>query len=327
MEYRIAIVNSSSFGTRFPDQLERLEAIGPVERVRVDGTAHGAELAEALDEYNVVISSVTPFFDAEFFDRKRDLLLISRHGIGYNNIDIAAANAAGTVVTTVPPLVERDAVAEGSAALLMDVMRRVSDSHEAAEDGRWAERATFVGNGLSGKTLGIIGCGNIGSRVVEILARGFDMNVLAYDPKPRPEWAASLPVDFAYASLEDVLAACDVLTLNADLNPTSYHILDERALELLKPGAYVVNNARADLIDQPAMLAALDNGAVKGLALDVMHDEPPSSDDPYFHHPKVLVCPHISAYTEECLRNMGEKCVGDVERLVAGEPPVNEIRA
>ena len=97
MDYRIAIVNSSSFGTRFPDQMDRLRKIGEVERVRVAGTCCGAELAKALEGFNVVISSVTPFFDKEFFENKRDLVLLSRHGIGYNNIDIAAAKEKGLV--------------------------------------------------------------------------------------------------------------------------------------------------------------------------------------------------------------------------------------
>lgn len=330
MEYRIAIVNSSSFGTRFPDHMERLQKIGTVERVRVAGDAHGAELAEALKDYNIIISSVTPFFDAEFFEHKTDLLLLSRHGIGYNNVDVKACNAAGCMLTTVSPLVERDAVAEGAVALLLDLMRHVSDSHVAANEGRWAERASFVGNGMSGKTLGIIGCGNIGTRVVEILARGYDMKVLACDPVQRDEWADGLRaqgVDFTYTDVETVVANSDILTLNADLNPTSFHIVNEGLLAKAKKGIYIVDNARADLIDQPAMLKALEDGTVKGLAMDVMHDEPPKADDPYFNHPKVLVCPHISAYTEECLHGMGEKCVGDVERFVAGEAPVNEIRA
>lgn len=323
MDYRIAIVNSSSFGTRFPDQMDRLRKIGEVERVRVAGTCCGAELAKALEGFNVVISSVTPFFDKEFFENKRDLVLLSRHGIGYNNIDIPAAEEAGCLVTTVSPLVERDPVAEGAVAILLDAMRRVSDSHVAANEGRWAERASFVGNGLSGKTLGIIGCGNIGSRVVEILARGYDMKVLACDPVHHDDWAVKLGVPFEYTDVDTVVANCDVLTLNADLNPTSFHILNADVFSKMKKGCYVVNNARADLIDQSAMLAALEDGTVKALAIDVMHDEPPLPDDPYFNHPQVLVCPHISAYTEEGLRGMGEKCVGDVERFVNGEAPVN----
>ena len=263
MDYKIAIVNSSSFGTRFPDQMERLQKIGTVERVRVAGDAHGAELAEALKDYNIIISSVTPFFDAEFFEHKTDLLLLSRHGIGYNNVDVKACNATGCILTTVSPLVERDAVAEGAVALLLDAMRQVSDSHVAANEGRWAERAKFVGNGVSGKTLGIIGCGNIGSRVVEILARGYDLKVLACDPVQHEDWAEGLRaqgVDITYTDLDTVVSSCDILTLNADLNPTSFHILNADCFAKMKKGVYVVNNARADLIDQPAMLDALADG-------------------------------------------------------------------
>ena len=325
MNYKIAIVNSSSFGQHFPEHMERLKKIGAVERVRTAGDAHGAELAKALEGFNIVIDSVTPFFDKEFFDHKKDLLLLSRHGIGYNNVDVAAAHEAGTLVTTVSPLVERDAVAEGAVAELLDCMRRVSDAHVAANEGRWAERASFLGNLLGHKTLGIIGCGNIGTRVVEILSRGFDMKVLACDPKPREDWARLLNVE--YTDADTVCANCDILTLNADLNPTSYHILNAERLSKMKKGVYVVDNARADLIDQQAMLKALEDGTVKGLAIDVMHDEPPVPDDPYFNHPKVLVCPHISAYAEECLHAMGEECVGDVERFVNGEPPVHAIEA
>ena len=203
----------------------------------------------------------------------------------------------------------------------MDIMRRVSDSHVAANEGRWADRASFIGSGLSGKTLGIVGCGNIGSRVVEILSRGFDMRVLACDPVQHEMWADVLGVE--YVDIDTVVSQCDVLTLNADLNPSSFHIIGERELSLMKKGVYVVDNARADLIDQQAMLRALDDGTVAGLAIDVMHDEPPALDDPYFNHPKVLVTTHISAYTAECLYGMGEKCVGDVERYVRGEAPVN----
>ena len=323
MQWKIAIVNSSSFGRRFPDHLERLEKIGPVDRIRVAGDCHGAELAETLAPYNLVISSVTPFFDEEFFAHKRDLAAIVRHGIGYNNVDVPAATAAGTLLTIVSPLVERDAVAEGSVALLMDVMRHVSDSREAGNAGRWADRASFVGAGLSGKTLGIIGCGNIGSRVAEILGRGFGMEVIASDPVHRDEWAAAEGV--SYVELDELLERADAISLNASLNETSLHILNADSLAKAARTPYIVNCARADLVDQPAMIAALDSGRVAGYACDVMHDEPPAPDDPYFNHANVVVTTHISAYTLECLRGMGEKCVADVERFVAGEPAVNSV--
>lgn len=321
MEYRIAIVNSSSFGRRFPQHIERLSKIGPITRIDVESTMHGAELARILAPYNVVISSVTPFFDEEFFENKRDLLLISRHGIGYNNIDVRAATRAGCLVTIVSALIERDAVAEASVALLLNAMRHVGESWLAGNEARWEDRASFIGPMLSRKTLGIIGCGNIGSRVAEILGHGFNMRVLACDPIRKNEWAEKNGV--TYVPLETLLAEADVISLNASLNPTSFHILSEPEFAQLKGGVFIVNCARGDLIDENAMLAALDNGKVAGYTCDVMHEEPPAPDHPFFNHPKIIVTTHISAYTYECLEGMGRKCVEDVERLVAGAEPVN----
>lgn len=321
MEHKIAIVNSSSFGTRFPSHLERLKKLGEVERVRVAGDLCGKPLADALADFDIVIASVTPFFDAEFFSHKSDLKLLSRHGIGYNNVDLQAARACGCIVTTVEPQVERDAVAECAVGCLMALMRKIPASNTAANDGRWADRAQFVGHGLTGKTLGVIGCGNIGSRVAEIMGRGFDMRVLAYDPVPRKEWAHKFNVK--YVTIEELLEQSHVISLNANLTPESSHILNTKHLALCKQGMYVVDTARADLIDQEAMLEALATERVAGLAIDVMHDEPPQADDPYFNHPKVIVTTHIAAYTAECLEGMGDKCTTDVERFCAGLPPIH----
>ena len=323
MALKIAIVNSSSFGRRFPSHLERLRALGEVERFDVAPTCHGVELAELLAPFDVVIASVTPVFDAEFFEHKRDLRLLSRHGIGYDNVDVPAARATGCVVTIVSALIERDAVAEASVALLMDVMRSVSDSRVAANEGRWEERGAFVGIGLSGKTLGIIGCGNIGSRVAEIMGHGFDMRVLANDPVERHPWAESHGVE--YVPLDELMRRSDVISMNASLNETSHDLLNERTLGIARRRPYVVNCARDGLVNQQAMLAALEAGTIAAYATDVLSKEPPAPDNPYLNNPKVLVTTHISAYTRECLEGMGDKCVSDVERLAAGEPPVNEV--
>lgn len=323
MEYRIAIVNSSSFGRRFPEHIERLSKMGSVTRIECESTMHGVELAELLAPYNVVISSVTPFFDEEFFEHKQDLLLLSRHGIGYNNIDVRAATRAGCQVTIVSALIERDAVAEASVALLLDSTRHVSESWLAGNEGRWEDRAGFIGPMMSGKTLGIIGCGNIGSRVAEIMGHGFDMRVLANDPVERHPWAESHGVE--YVPLDELMRRSDVISMNASLNETSHDLLNEHTLSQARKRPYIVNCARDGLVNQEAMLAALEAGTVAGYATDVLSKEPPAPDNPYLNNPKVLVTTHISAYTMECLEGMGAKCVADVERLVAGEPPVNEV--
>lgn len=317
MEYNIAIVNSSSFARRFPSQLKRLEAIGRVERVNVSSTMHGNELAEALRDYNIIISSVTPFFDAEFFEHKKDVLIISRHGIGYNNIDIPAAKAAGTHVTIVSPLVERDAVAENAVANLLAVMRQVVPSSKAAKDDRWRDRAQFVGNNITGKTVGVIGCGNIGSRVAEILKYGFSTRVLVCDPAVDPTWVKQHHMEVC--ELSTLIENADVISLNAALNDTSYHILSDEQFHHMKKGVYITNTARGDLLDEEAVCKALDEGIIAGLAVDVMHEEPADNTHPYFAYDNVMVTPHTSAYTFECLKGMGEKCVSDVEHAIKGE--------
>ena len=317
--YRIAIINSSSFGRRFPEQIKRLEKIGSVEKITVDGMMHGKELADRLQGYNLIISSVTPFFDREFFENKDELLIISRHGIGYNNIDVEAAKEHNTEVAIVPPLVERDAVAENAVANLMAVMRMTVKANKAAADNCWARRADIVGNGITGKTVGVIGCGNIGSRVAEILKHGFNTRLLVCDPAVDPVWAAEH--DIVSVDLDTLISQADIISLNCALNETSMHILDKQAFGKMKRGVYITNTARGDLIEEKAICEAIEEGIVKGFATDVMHEEPAENTHPYFQYDNVLVTPHTSAYTIECLQGMGEKCVDDLEKVVAGQKP------
>ena len=164
------------------------------------------------------------------------------------------------------------------------------------------------------KVIGIIGCGNIGSRVAEIFKHGFNARLLVVDPKVNVDWANKNNIEIV--ELDYLLQNADIISLNASLNETSYHILKAPQFSLMKKGVYITNTARAELIDETALLNALDNGTVAGHATDVMYVEPSYSDHPLVKHPKVLVTPHTSAYAIECLQGMGEKCVQDVENFV-----------
>ncbi|PXY92795.1 D-isomer specific 2-hydroxyacid dehydrogenase family protein [Gilliamella apis] len=313
--YKIAIINSSSFGKYFPNHLERLEKIGEVKHFTFENNIPGKELAEALQDFNIVIASVRPFFNKEFFDNKKQpLLLLSRHGIGFNNVDVVAAKEHGTIVTIVPPLVERDAVAENAVTNLLALIRQTVQSQEAVKSNEWKKRASFLGINVTGKVIGIIGCGNIGSRVAEIFKHGFNARLLVVDPNVNVDWANQNNIEIV--ELDYLLQNADIISLNASLNETSYHILKAPQFSLMKKGVYITNTARAELIDETALLNALDNGTVAGHATDVMYVEPSYSDHPLVKHPKVLVTPHTSAYAIECLQGMGEKCVQDVENFV-----------
>ena len=324
-EYKIAIVNSSSFGKIFPKHIEVLKKIGTIEYFQVDNEIPGKELAELLNGYNIIIASVSPFFTKEFFDYKDELLLITRHGIGYNNIDIDAAKERDTVVTIVPALVERDAVAENNITNLLAVLRKTVDSRNAVKADRWEDRAKFVGHTLFNKTVGVIGVGNTGSCVVEILRNGFRCNVLAYDPYKSDLYLKSYGA--RKVELDELLASSDIICLCANLTEENYHMISKKEIEKMKDDVYISNSARGALLDENAVVEGLKSGKIAGFATDVLEEEPGRSTHPYIAFENVVVTPHTSAYTLECLEQMGNKCVTDVEQIVQGVLPERAIQS
>lgn len=316
---KIAIVNSSSFGKHFPEHLHRLSALGDLQRFDLPVDIGGRELAEALCGFDVIVASVKPNFHREFFDMKDGIRLITRHGIGYDNIDMVAATERNCIVSRVAGWVEREAVAETTITLMLDTLRRTPDASQRVRSDRWADRAEFVGWEIKSKKIGIIGIGNIGSRVCEILKFGFGAHVMAYDPNLYPDVISSLGAE--PVELDHLLRESDIISLNASLNPTSRYMLSAREFGLMKHGVYIVNSARGELIDQNALIAALESGTVAGIGMDVVENEPIDSSHQLLQYPNVMIVPHIAAYTMESLRLMGEKVVDDIERVARGEMP------
>lgn len=323
-ELKIAVVNSSSFGKIFPNHIARLKQLGEVEYFTFNSEINGKELAEELQGFNVIIASVTPFFDKEFFDNKDELYLITRHGIGYNNIDLAEAEKHGTIVSIVPALVERDAVAENNITNLLNVMRKTSQAQQIVKDDCWEERATFVGHTLYGKTVGVIGVGNTGSGVAETLRLGFRCEVLGCDPNKSVLDLSQFGVK--KVSLNELLRRSDVICLCASLNETSFHMIGKNEIEKMKDNVYLSNSARGALVEESAIIDGLRAGKIAGLATDVLEVEPGRATHPYLEFENVLVTPHTSAYTMECLEEMGNKCVTDCEEFVKGILPKRSVQ-
>lgn len=323
MNVKIAIVNSSSFGRAFPEHIERLKVLGEVDRFEVPKDMGGKELAEKLMGYSIIIASVTAQYDREFFEHKDKTLLITRHGIGYNNIDVKAAAEKGTIVTKVSALVEREAVAENAIALLMDVIRRIRPASLKAKEGKWEERAKFIGYEVKDKVAGVIGLGNIGSRVGEILKNGFNAKLVAYDPNFSPEEIRNRGAE--PVELEELLRTADIISLNACVTEESYHMLSEREFSFMKKGVIIVNTARGELMEEKALLRALNEGRIEAMGLDVIEGEPIDENHPLQAYENVIITPHTSAYTYECLEGMGNKVVTDVERVLKGEIPEEVI--
>ncbi|QEA37560.1 D-isomer specific 2-hydroxyacid dehydrogenase family protein [Leuconostoc citreum] len=322
--YRIAVVNSSSFGQVFQDHWRELEHIGEVKRFMLPTNIDGKTLAKTLHGYNIIIASVTPIFGEDFFANKDELLLISRHGIGYNNVDLDAAKAHGSLVSIVSPLVERNAVAENVFANLMALVRQTVNSSRAIKEDHYEHRAKYMGNQFSGKTFGVIGSGNIGSRVAELFSV-FGGQVLITDPDPKaPEgWLENTNVQ--RVSLDELLSKADYISLNASLNEDNIHMINADTLSKTKSGVYFVNNGRGALIDEKAMLSAVESGQVAGYSSDTAEVEPIRANHPFLQNEHILMTPHTSAYTYECLEGMGVKCLSDVRAVVAGELPVREL--
>ncbi|MFR6221107.1 MAG: NAD(P)-dependent oxidoreductase [Anaerococcus sp.] len=244
---KIAIVNSSSFGKIFPDHIKKLEKIGQVDRFEVDQNIDGKSLGQMLKGYQYIIASVTPFFDKEFFENVDDLRLISRHGIGYNNVDLTCAKEKGVIVSIVPSLVERDSVAENNITNLLALMRMTINSSKKVRDDKWEMRANFVGDSLYHKIVGVIGVGNTGSQVARTLREGFQCRVLGYDPykdKLELEQFGVEKVDF-----EILLEKSDVICLCANLTKENYHMINKNTISKMKNGVYISNTARGALID------------------------------------------------------------------------------
>jgi phosphoglycerate dehydrogenase-like enzyme len=324
-DLKIAIVNSSSLGSEFKKKLLNIRQVIAVDKFTFESDVDGGSLARSLNGYNVIISGVTPFFKKDFFDSKDELYLISRHGIGYNNVDINEAKKHNTMVSLVPPLVERDAVAENNVTNLLSVMRQTISSNKASHEFHWEKRANFVGKNLSGKTVGVIGVGNIGSRLVEIFNYGFRCHVLGCDPNKSALNIESFGGE--KASLELTLKNADIICLAASLDEESYHMIGKNEFELMKKGVFISNAARGALIEEGAMCKALETGKVAGYGADVLEEEPPSENQKLLSFENVIVTPHTSAYTKECLDGMDNKCFKDIVDLLNGKVPVRTLSA
>ena len=257
-------------------------------------------------------------FDAVAFASAPRLKIIARTGIGYDNVDVPAASAAGVSASNTPDA-PTESTAEFTVALMFAVARRIATADQNSKQGRWQIDPTVLGFDLAGKTLGLVGFGRIARRVAEI-ARAIRMRVCAFDP-----FVAATAIAEAGAvpcgTLPELLGCAQVLSLHAPLNPATRQLIGAGQLALLPRGAVLINTARGPLIDEPAVLAALDSGRLAGAGIDVWETEPAASDHPLLHHPRVVATPHIAYYTGEGLRRSHVAAAEHVLAALRGEPP------
>src|SRR5262245_24661833 len=254
----------------------------------------GAGLARIIGDYDALIVRSKTRVDSELIERAANLRVVGRAGTGVDNIDVAAATrrgivvmnaAAGNTVTT----------AEHTMAMLLSLARQVPQAAGSTRAGRW-EKNKFIGVELMDKILGIVGLGRIGAAVAE-RARGFGMNILAYDPYFSREAAAELGVQMV--TLDEVFALSDFIAIHTPLTDETRGLINAAAIDKMKPGVRLINCARGGLIDEPALAEAIRAGKVAGAALDVFEQEPTAPDNPLLALDQVIATPHLGASTTE----------------------------
>jgi D-3-phosphoglycerate dehydrogenase / 2-oxoglutarate reductase len=275
------------------------------------------ELASVIGDYHAIVVRSRTKVTAALIEAAAKLRLIGRAGIGVDNIDVAAASRRGVVVENAPSG-NSVTTAEHALCLLAALARHIPQADASMKAGKW-EKKKFQGTELMGKTLGVLGLGNIG-RILAHRAQGLMMNVIAYDPFIGQEAAEQLGVELV--SLDELYSRADALSCHTPLTSETRGLLGDEAFAKMKPGVLIVNASRGGVVDEAALLRALDGGKVGGAALDVFEEEPPRSDSGLVKHPNVVCTPHLGASTEEAQ----EKVAVEIAEQVVAFAERGEIR-
>jgi len=236
------------------------------------------------------------------------LKLIARHGVGFDAVDVDAMTAGGVLVTNTPDAVRRP-VAAAVMTVVLALAHRLMTKDRLTREGRWTERTAHMGLGLTRRTLGVVGAGSIGKETLR-LARPFGLRLLAADPYANPAEIDELGA--TQVSLDTLLAEADFVCLTCTLTPQTRHLIDAPALRRMKPVAFLVNAARGPVVDEAALIAALQAGQIAGAALDVFETEPVAPDNPLLAMPNVIVTPHALCWTDECFAAIAQSGLGSI---------------
>lgn len=296
-----------------------LEALGDL---TIYPRSKAEEIVERAKDADAILTNKCNI-TAEIIEQLPKLKYIGELATGYNNIDVEAARKRGIIVTNIPAY-STDSVVQMTFAHILNITNRVEHYAEENRNYRWSYNQDFCFWDtplveLSGKTLGVVGLGNIGMRVAR-LARGFGMDVFALTSKG----AVDLPDGIQKTTLDGLLGASDVITLHCPLAKDNYHLFNAETLAKMKPGSILINTARGALVDEAAVAAALHNGSLGAYGADVMEQEPPREDNPLLKEPNAYLTPHVAWATKEARTRLMDICVANVKAFIDGQP-INTI--
>lgn len=283
------------------------------------------ELVAAMRESDVIVPTVTDRIDAAMLEEAGDRLgLIANFGAGIEHIDLAAARARKVIVTNTPGVFTDD-TADLAMMLILSVPRRLGEGSRLVRDGKWTGWAptAMLGRCIGGKRLGIVGMGRIGQAVAH-RARAFGMEVVYHNRNRLPPSLETMFGARYEPDLEALIATSDIISLHCPAGADTHHLINAKRLSEMKPGAYLVNTARGDLIDEDALIAALTDGTLAGAGLDVFAREP-QVDPRLIALPNVITLPHLGSATVEGREHAGEKVIANIRFWVDGHRPPDQV--
>lgn len=273
--------------------------------------------AEAIDQYDAIFSLALKYDESSLQGIER-LALIARWGVGYDMIDVKAITEAGVMLAITPNAVRRP-VAEAIVAFIFMLAKNALLQDRVTRKGKWRGDLPALGTCLPGRVLGSLGCGNIAQEMFRLCSGLGFSRFLAHDPHANADAAKALHVELV--SLEELFRQSDYLAVNCLLNDATRGMVNERLLRLMKPSAYLINTARGAIIDEGALVRALEQHWIAGAGIDVFEQEPPRKDHPLFALDNVILAPHALAWTEEIARDNGLEACDNILSLFRGEIP------
>ncbi len=285
------------------------------------------ELISALKDqnYDALFCLLTDKVDGEVMDSfGPQLKVVANMAVGFDNIDAGEAKKRGIIVTNTPGVLT-DTVAEHTFTLMLSIAHRIAEADRFTKDLKYQGWAPMLmlGSDLSGKTLGVIGLGRIGSRVAHHAVKGFEMKVLYYDVNRNEEFEKEF--NAVYMPLDDLLKQSDFVSIHVPLLPTTQHLIDAEKLKLMKPTAYLINTSRGPVIDEAALAYALKNKVIRGAALDVFEFEPKITPD-LLQLDNIILTPHIASATEETRSKMSALAATNIIEALEGRTPPNILK-
>jgi phosphoglycerate dehydrogenase-like enzyme len=312
------LVTPTSYGSQDESLISRLEEkVGEVVYNTTGKPLSSVQLQEMLDGVDGMIAGLDTI-DTAALIAATNLKVIARYGVGYQNVDLDVAKKL-KITVTITPGANAKSVAEITIALMLNLLRPIISASAQTKSGEWPR---YKGASLVDRTVGLLGLGAIGKETARRLA-GFDCHILAYDPYPNNEFAEKHQVKFV--PLDNLLANADIVSLHLPCSSETMGMVNDDFFAQMKNGARLINTARGELIDEPALVRALESGKLSAAALDVFQPEPPAPDNPLLQFEQLIATPHMGSHSDSATNMMGKMALAECLAVLEGKNPKYKI--